>query len=457
MIWADKTKHIPEDRESFENFLENNQTLHALSIRDDFGAKENAFKQLSRWWFSGGLKSLQENGSIVAPIHREQDQSIEISSQTPQFWNELNVTDITVRDYQHEIFERAKRGNVICFLDTGGGKTRIAIKLILHRLKLMQTGQIGHKWIIFLVPTTHLAEQQKNAIEREIPCLRVRKLIGEHGTDQWQPLQWKIMFEQYWVLVMTAQILVSILEHGYKKITDFDLIIFDECHHIKGKKAVTGHPYSVIMDQYHNEKKRLKKAAEKKAKEHKEDEEEEKEENKVKLPKIFGLTATLLQGKVKTRDQVFRKVWELEWHLDCKTVMVDKFTQELSKIVSKPKIVRLTYISPNLNGVKQIKIPMVFESEQTHDMYKRWIKSINRIALSMGYYPACVGIRLLFKKLYDACQDSMMAQLNKMKKNSNNNKNKNNNNNNNDGDIDLYVCCILFLFLFVALLGCYLI
>ncbi len=82
----------------------------------------------------------------------------------------MNITTVEQRAYQREIFERAIKENVICFIPTGGGKTRIAIALILHTLKLKQKAEKlslerkiplpPRKWIAFLVPTTSLAQQQ---------------------------------------------------------------------------------------------------------------------------------------------------------------------------------------------------------------------------------------------------------------------------------------------------------
>lgn len=42
-------------------------------------------------------------------------------------------------------------------------------------------------------------------------------------------------------MVMTAQIYLNNLHHGYMSIKDANLIIFDECHH-----AVSYHPFKQV-------------------------------------------------------------------------------------------------------------------------------------------------------------------------------------------------------------------
>lgn len=42
--------------------------------------------------------------------------------------------------------------------------------------------------------------------------------------------RWQTEFENNQVLVMTAQIFVDILNHGYQSVSRINLLIFDECH-----------------------------------------------------------------------------------------------------------------------------------------------------------------------------------------------------------------------------------
>ena len=68
---------------------------------------------------------------------------------------------------------------------------------------------------------------------------------------------------------MTAQIFVDILNHGIMPLDRVNLIIFDECH-----RAVNDHPMRQIMQRFQEYPKR-------------------------DLPRVLGLSATLLNSNVK--------------------------------------------------------------------------------------------------------------------------------------------------------------
>jgi hypothetical protein len=69
-------------------------------------------------------------------------------------------------------------------------------------------------------------------------------------------------------LVMTAQIFLDLLTHGFVRIEQVSLLVLDECHHAKKR-----HPYSVIMSDFY------KRAA------------------VADRPKIFGTTASPVDTK----------------------------------------------------------------------------------------------------------------------------------------------------------------
>jgi endoribonuclease Dicer len=67
---------------------------------------------------------------------------------------ESSVRITTPRDYQTELFQRAKRENTIAVLDTGSGKTHIATLLLQHILDEELANRVAggiHKTAFFLV------------------------------------------------------------------------------------------------------------------------------------------------------------------------------------------------------------------------------------------------------------------------------------------------------------------
>ncbi|KAF0911134.1 hypothetical protein E2562_005501 [Oryza meyeriana var. granulata] len=120
---------------------------------------------------------------------------------------EKPVAEEQARQYQLEVLEQAKSRNTIAFLETGAGKTLIAVLLIKSVCdKMLKENK--KMLAVFLVP--------------KVPLV-------------------------YQVLVMTAQILLNILRHSIIKMDAIHLLILDECHH-----AVKKHPYSLVMSEFYH-------------------------------------------------------------------------------------------------------------------------------------------------------------------------------------------------------------
>ena len=83
------------------------------------------------------------------------------------------------------------------------------------------------------------------------------------------------------ILVMTCQIFLNLLLHGYAQLSEVNLLIFDECHH-----AVNDQPMRQIMQQFEKCPRELQ-------------------------PRILGLTATLLNSNCKA-ERVEEEVSSLE-------------------------------------------------------------------------------------------------------------------------------------------------
>ncbi|KAH8104749.1 P-loop containing nucleoside triphosphate hydrolase protein [Cristinia sonorae] len=145
------------------------------------------------------------------------------------------------RAYQQELLDDSLRRNLIIALDTGSGKTHIAVL----RMKLeAERNPFKISW--FLAPTVALIEQQKDVIASAIP-VSVGIISGASEPDQWKDAgMWRRLLETHRIIVSTPQILLDALNHGYVKLYQIGLLVFDEAHH-----ATSKHPYNIIMSQYY--------------------------------------------------------------------------------------------------------------------------------------------------------------------------------------------------------------
>ncbi|KAI0771427.1 P-loop containing nucleoside triphosphate hydrolase protein [Irpex lacteus] len=142
------------------------------------------------------------------------------------------------RGYQQELLQESLRKNIVIALDTGSGKTHIAMLRMKHEVE-QQTKKIC--W--FLAPTVALIEQQKDVIASSIP-VPVGFISGASEPDQWRDADlWTRVLTSYKIVVSTPQILLDALRHGYISLgAHISLMVFDEAHH-----ATSKHPYNEIM------------------------------------------------------------------------------------------------------------------------------------------------------------------------------------------------------------------
>ncbi|NP_001335948.1 Endoribonuclease Dicer homolog 1 [Zea mays] len=106
---------------------------------------------------------------------------------------EKPATEEKARQYQLEVLEQAKSRNTIAFLETGAGKTLIAVLLIksICDKMLKENKKI---LAVFLVPKVPLVYQQAEVI-RERTGYRVGHYCGEMGQDFWDSRKWQREFE----------------------------------------------------------------------------------------------------------------------------------------------------------------------------------------------------------------------------------------------------------------------
>ncbi|RLN17370.1 hypothetical protein C2845_PM02G08360 [Panicum miliaceum] len=200
------------------------------------------------------------------------------------------------RWYQLEALERAVAGNTVAFLETGAGKTLIAVLLLrayAHRLRSAPPPSFA----VFLVPTVVLVSQQARVIEAHTD-LRVDQFYGEMGVDLWRADTWRAAVDGAEVLVMTPQILLDNLRHSFFRLRDIALLIFDECHHANGNS-----PYARILKEFYHPQLNSRPSD--------------------PIPRIFGMTASLINSKGLQRASYSVKISDLENLMNAKVYTVD--------------------------------------------------------------------------------------------------------------------------------------
>eukprot|EP00850_Spirogloea_muscicola_P002335 SM000009S23464 [mRNA] locus=s9:79580:90948:- [translate_table: standard] len=220
------------------------------------------------------------------------------------------------RGYQMEILALAKEQNTIAYLETGCGKTLIAVLLLRSRAHALRTPG-DKKLAVFIVPKVCLVTQQADVIGMHTDFV-IGRYFGAMGIDYWDRAMWLNEFQEKEVLVLTAQILLNVLEAGFLKMQTIDLLIIDECHHAQKK-----HPYASIMQIFYHPLK----------------------QQGGPCPIVFGMTASpVVQKGVKTARDCAKQLCELEVLLDAQ-VQRPRDKQEVDLYVPTPNQ-KIYYFEP---------------------------------------------------------------------------------------------------------------
>ncbi|KAH8889878.1 dicer-like protein 1 [Thozetella sp. PMI_491] len=209
------------------------------------------------------------------------------------------------REYQVELYERAKHQNTIAVLDTGSGKTLIAALLLrwIIEQELEDRAQGQPKRIaFFLVDKVALVFQQHAVLSCNLDY-PIEKLCGELVSSQHTKAYWDMILEENMAVVCTAEILNQCLHHSFLRMEQINLLVFDEAHHAK-----KDHPYARIIKDFYAK-----------------DEEEERR------PRILGMTASPVDAK---RDPLIASA-ELEGLLHSRIATTDDPTAAKNSILEE--------------------------------------------------------------------------------------------------------------------------
>lgn len=211
------------------------------------------------------------------------------------------------RRYQLEMLEKSMEKNIIVAMDTGSGKTLIALLRIQAELERCLPEQL----VWFLTTTVALANQHHRAVSGQLPAYQARVLSSACKCELWsEQWIWDEMLKGIRIVVSTYEILREALVHGFVQMNQLALLVYDEAHH-----ATKNHPASRILRQfYHSASDRDR-------------------------PAILGLSASpLVSNKVGNLDT-------LETNLNAISRTPRLHRNELLQYVHHPELIPLIYPS----------------------------------------------------------------------------------------------------------------
>ncbi|CAL5339512.1 unnamed protein product [Camellia sinensis] len=253
-----------------------------------------------------------DGGASIALSISEQFSTLSVGSGEESSGDDQNTEKDPrkiARRYQIDLCQKALEENIIVYLETGCGKTHIAVLLMYEMRHLIKKPQ--KNICVFLAPTVALVQQQAKVIQ-DSTGFKVGMYCGSSKRLKYHH-DWEKELENYEVFVMTPQILLRNLSHCFIRIESIALLIFDECHYAQ---LDSNHPYAEIMKVFYKN-------------------------DVTKVPRIFGMTASPKLGKGASINT-------LETLLHAKVYSVED-KEELEQFVSSP-IVNIYYYGPSVIG-----------------------------------------------------------------------------------------------------------
>lgn len=229
---VDLDVQAPSDSDSNVSEESNDPSSGTPKVSDRRRAQNMKF---SSWLSQRAEKVTKEQVKTV--IENADEEMLSVRQLMAKQESNIIITD--PRDYQVELFEKAKKQNIIAVLDTGSGKTLIAVLLLRHVLdQELEDRLIGKKPRIsfFLVDSVTLVFQQFAVLECNLDH-KIERFCGEMGCDLWDKRTWEKHFQENMVIVCTAEILYQCLMHSFISLDQINLLIFDEAHHAKKNHA----------------------------------------------------------------------------------------------------------------------------------------------------------------------------------------------------------------------------
>lgn len=191
----------------------------------------------------------------------------------------IKPNTIESRTYQETVLNTTSKRNTLCVLPTGLGKTTLAILLAAHRMEKCPDSKV-----LITAPTRPLCAQHQKIFREcmNIPEEEIILLTGQISSDKRGD-----MYKEARIISATPQTIDNDLRNGTFDLSDFSLLIVDECH-----RSVKKYAYPFVAKIY---------------------------TEKAKNPRILGLTASpgSDEGKIKQIcNSLFIDAVEIRTELD---------------------------------------------------------------------------------------------------------------------------------------------
>ncbi|NP_001085915.1 DEXH-box helicase 58 L homeolog [Xenopus laevis] len=278
-----------------------------------------------------------------------------------------------LHDYQWEVIGPALEGkNIIIWLPTGAGKTRAALYVAMRHLEMKRNAKV-----CLMVNKVHLVDQHfSNEFH---PHLKDKYKVVAISGDTEHKCFFAELVQNNDVIICTAQILQNALssssEEIHVELTDFTLLIIDECHHTH-KDGV----YNKLMEGYL----------------------ERKITQKGKLPQILGLTASPGTGRATSFEKAEEHILQICANLDTWRIMSAEVHRE--DLEAKAK-------QPN----KQYDLVTERPRDPFGDKLKELMKTIHEYLRTTDFCESDFGTQLYEQKVVELEKEGAV-EANRMKR-----------------------------------------
>ncbi|KAM9085010.1 interferon-induced helicase C domain-containing protein 1 [Megaptera novaeangliae] len=309
--------HLVTDQPSLEAWdRENNSSEPSFADSSVASESDTSLAEGSVSCLDESLGHNSNMGSDSGTMGSDSDEENVVQRASPE-------PEMHLRPYQLEVAQPALEGkNIIICLPTGSGKTRVAAYIAKDHLdKKKKASELGK--VMVLVNKVPLVEQ---LFRKEFePFLKKWYHVTRLSGDTQLKITFPEVVKSHDVIISTAQILENSLlnleegEDDGVQLSDFSLIIIDECHHTN-KEAV----YNNIMRRYLNQKLKNNRL-------------EKKNKPVIPLPQILGLTASPGVGGAKKQAKAEEHILKICANLDAFTIKtVKENTNQLKDQIKEP-------------------------------------------------------------------------------------------------------------------------